>query len=279
MVREPDHAGVERQRWYSLDANGVRFATKKDAHEARIAHLGRIANPDPVYSRESLGAFLRTWHAGRPNLSASSRLTSHSVVERRILPHLGTVSLIELSPAHILTWHADLASDYKPSSINAAHVTLSAALNDAVDWDLLPRNVASRVTPPSQSASISDPWTTEQTHAFLTASDAHPSAAAFRILVSTGIRIGELLGLRWQDVQWSKRELTIARTLTRDANGHFIVGETTKSRSGLGSCSASPISRLICYVATKTGKRSFVVSPATHGVTMDSSSALDVGRG
>ena len=44
-------------------------------------------------------------------------------------------------------------------------------------------------------------------------------------------------------------------------------------------CSASPISRLICYVATRTGKRSFVVSPATHGVTMDSSSALDVGRG
>lgn len=231
MVREPQPDGTERQRWYSLNAAGERYASRREAHEARIAHLARIANPTPQWSSESVGAYLEQWFAGR-QISDNSRITHRSILRTRILPHLGTIPLRDLTPAHIRAWHATLAPHYSPTSINAAHVLLSTALRAAVDWELVPRNAASRVTPPRVAVNIPDPWLPEQVRAFLLASEGHRHETLYRVLLSTGVRIGEVLSLRWRDVDLHGRQVTITRTITRSIDRGTVFSATPKTPSG-----------------------------------------------
>ena len=74
-----------------------------------------------------------------------------------------------------------------------------------------------------------------EVRAFLHQAADHRHAAAMRLLLSTGLRLGELLGLRWRDVDWSGRQVMIARTLTRslarDGVSRIVVGERTKTPS------------------------------------------------
>lgn len=230
MVREPQPDGTERQRWYSLNAAGERYSSRREAHEARIAHLARIANPTPQWSSESLGAYLETWQRGRRNWGASSRNHYRSMIRVRILPHLGHIPLRDLTAIDIEAWHVTLdEAGYAATTINATHFVLSAALTDAVEREMLSRNVAQRVTPPRPTTSIPEPWLPDQVRAFLSVSDQHHNAAVWRLLLSTGMRSGELLGMRWRDIDWQGRQVTIQRTITRNERGQRIVGDTTKT--------------------------------------------------
>jgi integrase len=117
------------------------------------------------------------------------------------------------------------------------HVVLRKALSQAVSDGLIPRNAADGVKPPRVSAPGEEikPLDSEECTSFLEASRAERLEALYVVAVHCGLREGELLALRWEDVYLEavKPAVLVRRTLTRGENGRgWVVGASTKSGQG-----------------------------------------------
>jgi integrase len=138
-------------------------------------------------------------------------------VERNILPAIGSVRLDRLSPRHLDDLYRSLLErGLSPASVRRNHAILSAALRRAVKWEWLASNPAERASPPGVRRRTVTAPSTEAVHALVAAAqDEDPVLAAAIVLAAvTGARRGELCALRWSDVNWTTRTLTIARSLT-----------------------------------------------------------------
>lgn len=100
-----------------------------------------------------------------------------------------------------------------PSSIAQLHAVLHGALEQAVRWNLIPRNPAAAVKGPKVTKPDITPLTAEQVRTLLTAVQGDPLEALYVLAVTTGMRSGELLGLQWQDVDLEAGRVQVRRTL------------------------------------------------------------------
>ncbi|MQB00399.1 MAG: tyrosine-type recombinase/integrase [Actinobacteria bacterium] len=101
-----------------------------------------------------------------------------------------------------------------PKTVHNIHVMLHKALHDAVRWNYLPRNVAEFADPPRQTAGKAmSTWTPEELRTFLQFVEDNPLYAAWVLAANTGMRRGEVLGLRWQDIDFDRRRLAIRHTI------------------------------------------------------------------
>jgi integrase len=123
------------------------------------------------------------------------------------------------------------------ATVKKMHVVLRRALSQAVSDGLIPRNAAASVKPPRASAPGEEirPLNSEECSAFLEASRGERFETLYVLAVHCGLREGELLALRWEDVdlEVAKPALLVRRTLTRGENGRgWVVGVSTKSGKG-----------------------------------------------
>ncbi len=95
------------------------------------------------------------------------------------------------------------------------HVVLCKALSQAVQDGLIPRNAARSVKPPQVRRKEMQPLSAEEAKRLLEAARGDRLEALYVLAISTGMRRGELLGLRWEDVNLERGMLHIRRTLTR----------------------------------------------------------------
>jgi integrase len=107
---------------------------------------------------------------------------------------------------------------------------LSAALTRAVREELISRNVARLVELPEWHAGTVRPWTAEEARQFLAVSEPDPLHAAFVLLILYGLRRGEVLGLRWQDIDFGAEAIRIEQQVLR-VGGEMHVGPV-KTRAG-----------------------------------------------
>jgi integrase len=108
-----------------------------------------------------------------------------------------------------------LKEGLSPSTVIYYHSVLHNALATAVKWGLVARNVCDLVTPPRKARFEIQPFTAEQVQRFLDASRGHKWEALFTLALATGMRQGELLGLKWQGINFSTGTLQVRRVLTR----------------------------------------------------------------
>jgi integrase len=121
--------------------------------------------------------------------------------------------------------------------VRHVHVTLAKALGDAERQDLLTRSPARRASPPSATAARSPEartWTPDELRTFLAEMREHHHRALFRLAAMTGLRRGELCGLRWADVDLDAGRLVVRRTITT-VNHEPLEGavKTARSRRGV----------------------------------------------
>lgn len=102
-----------------------------------------------------------------------------------------------------------------PSTVNYYHSVLHNALGTAVKWVLVPRNVCDLVTPRRKVQFEIQPLNPEQVQSFFDAIRGHKWEALFTLALATGMRQGELLGLKWQDINFTTGILQVRRILTR----------------------------------------------------------------
>src|SRR5690606_13349692 len=108
------------------------------------------------------------------------------------------------------------------ASIRKLHVLINDALNRAVTWGDIPRNVASGVDLPSGKKAKFEVWNEEQLALFLEEAKISRYYVAFELAASTGMRQSEILGLRWIDVDFTNQTISVRQAYTKSDVGHAI---------------------------------------------------------
>jgi integrase len=141
------------------------------------------------------------------------------IVVNHIVPALGNVKLAKLTPFHVRCLYRDkLDAGLSPRSVNYIHVTLHKALKQAVLDGLIPRNVSEAVRAPQMHRNEVTPLSPEQVRALLQAASGDRLEALWTVALHTGLRRGELLALRWTDVELEAGRLAIRRSLAADGS-------------------------------------------------------------
>jgi integrase len=225
----------KNKRWYVLvdvpaGPDGKRrrrgvggFKTKREAKAAEAEALRRIR--DGVYvepSRLTVGAYLtEMW---LPSMASQVRATTlggyrHNV-RAYLVPKLGDIPIQRLTTARVGAFYSELMASggrggrpLSPKTVRYVHTTLRRALRDAVADGLVVRNVAAQARPPRARRVEMHTWTAEQVGTFLASVREDRLYPAWLLLATLGMRRGELLGLRWVDVDLTSGRIAIRHTL------------------------------------------------------------------
>jgi integrase len=154
-------------------------------------------------------------------------------VNTHITPSLGKIKLKNLKPERVRALIRDKRSSSLSSrTVQLIHTVLGKALKDAVQDEILHRNVAAAVKPPKRIKKEMHPLTPDQARLFLDAAKDDRHYVLYVVAINAGLREGELLGLRWEDVDFAVGKLAAKRQLTRTSNGlSFTPPKRGKTRS------------------------------------------------
>jgi integrase len=193
------------------------------------AESGRTLATDKVTVRELADHWLASnAHTVRP----STHRRYSDLMRLHVLPVLGAVQLTKVSPVHLQGLYASrLDLGLSPTTVAQIHVTLHGAFNQAVRWGFLDRNPCTLVDPPRRTTPETNTWSLEQTRIVLAAGDTGELAALWRLALLCGIRRGELLGLKWEDVDLERGVLSVRRTLSRGNGGTWVLSEPKTASS------------------------------------------------
>src|SRR5215217_5015682 len=218
----------------TADGPKRRYVSGKSKAETRAALNKARADRDGgfVYDagKLTLGEYLSRWltDSVKGTVRRSTFVRYESIVRRHISPTLGRLKLNNLTPAHVRGLYRDKSESLSPRSVNYIHVTLHKALKQAVMDGLIPRNVTDAVKAPQVLRREVKPLTATQVRALLSAASGDPLEALYVVAVHTGLRQGELLGLKWSDVNLETSTLSVQRSL--DTDGTFNPPKRNKSR-------------------------------------------------
>lgn len=177
--------------------------------------------------------YLDSWLNGsvRGSVRQSTFDRYESAVRLHIKPALGRLKLKKLTPAHVQGFYQDrLDAGLSPASVNKLHAILHKALSQAMKWDLVPRNVAALVRAPRPAPAEMRTLSAAETRRLLEAARGDRIEALYMLAVHTGMRQGELLALKWQDVDLENATISIQRTITK-SGGRLLLGETKTKKS------------------------------------------------
>ena len=198
------------------------FKTRKECEAALRQAIadqrgGTLAKP----SQQTIASFLvDEWlPAVKPKLRASTWASYRTNTNAHVVPVLGEVKLQGLSPMQLNLFYARLlergrrrdGGGLSPKTVRNIHVMLHRALKDAVRWGYLPRNAADAVDPPVGRSAERHVWTPDQLGAFLQHVRADRLYALWLLVATTGMRRGELAGLRWVDIDFANARVSPQR--------------------------------------------------------------------
>lgn len=205
-------------------------------------HEGTWIEPSSV----TVADYIRGWlDDAAHGISPKTKERYWQLAEQQIIPHLGTVPLQKLRPAQIQEWHGILlrsgGKDGRPLSartVGHAHRVLHRALARAALSEVVSRNVASLVHPPRVEANEVAILTAEQMVDVLAKLEGHALHPIVAVALATGMRRGELLALRWGDVDLDGATLRVERSLEETMAGLRL--KTPKTRHGRRMVSLPP---------------------------------------
>lgn len=259
--RNPNGAGTITKRKdgryqaavYVLQPDGTRarkFAYGKTWAECDAKRRGLLDKVDqgvPVPTKSAkLAEWLPYWldNIIKPRRKRTTYAKYEMHVRLYLVPMLGSKRLETLGPRHVRVFLADLARKTTAATAKEAHRVLRTALTAACRDELVGRNVAALVEPPKVVSRETSPWSLDETLAFLQEARNDPLYAAFVLGIAMGLRRGEVLGLRWSDVDLDKREIRVRQQLQR------IKGELYEDTTKSGKARPVPLP-LICIAALR----------------------------
>jgi integrase len=182
-----------------------------------------------------VGDFLSQWlkEAAKPKLRPKTYASYAQQIQSHLLPRLGSIRLEKMSPQDVQAFVNDkLHEGLSPRTVHYLRAILRKALNQAMRWELIHRNVATLVEMPRLKAKRSaNPFRPEELATLLKASERERLGTLYRTALHTGLRQGELLGLRWKDVDLAAGKLTVTSALQFiEGKFEFVEPKTVKSR-------------------------------------------------
>jgi integrase len=219
----PQSTTAGRRKTLYVTVRGRRADAERElARLISAVHDGTNVEP----SRLTLADYLRSWLGGPHGLAGKTHERYAQLAEQQIIPHLGAMALQKLRPAHIADWHATLlkagGKDDRPLSsrtVGHAHRVLHRALERALTAELVHRNAAHAIRPPAVEQAEVEILKADQIGAVIAALEGHSLQPIAVLALSTGARRGELLALRWGDVDLDRGTVRVERSLEQTRAG------------------------------------------------------------
>jgi integrase len=192
---------------------------------------GMLATGPDTKLQEYLESWLEDTH--KPVVRLTTYINYRKLVNNYLIPGLGKVRLQKLTPQQVQAFYSKkIKEGLSPKTVNNIHGLLHKALDNAVRWNLVPRNVCDAVTPPRVPHKEKTVLTLEQAHTLLEQVKTHKLEALLTLALITGMRRGELLGLHWKDINFENYSLRVNRAVSYTKSHGFIETEpkTAKSR-------------------------------------------------
>ena len=209
--------------------------SRREVEDKLRALLSDVADgATPPTRSPQVGKFLQQWLSTvRPSLRSSTYVSYESTVRLHITPEIGRLTLDKLNVEHVAGLIARKLGERRLStrSVRYQLLILRIALNKAVRWGLVARNVAALVDPPRVVHKDVRVLSPDETRRLLVAARGDPLEGLVALAVSTGARLGEALGLRWPDVDLERRQLRIDKTLQRITGEGQVLSEAKTPRS------------------------------------------------
>ncbi|MBU4534072.1 MAG: site-specific integrase [Firmicutes bacterium] len=182
---------------------------------------GNRINPSKI----TLGEWLDTWleHYAKPRVRQTTWEQYEYLARRHIKPALGKVQLRKLQgPDLQRLYNEKLKNGLSARTVRLMHVVLHSALGQAVKDGMVLRNVAQATAPPRVTKKEIKTLAEDQMGVFLDAAEGTRLYPAVLMLLGTGLRRGEMLGLKWQDIDFQEGILYVRRSLVKTNSGSKI---------------------------------------------------------
>jgi integrase len=213
----------------------VIYGRKYKEVEKKLAEARGDAAREITYDAGSItvGDYLIGWLADSVRNTVRQRTyeRQESIVRVHLMPSIGGEKLRTLGPAHVRSlYRSKLDTGLAPRTVLHIHRTLSKALKQAVMDGLIPRNAAAPVKPPQARREEIRPLNRDQVCDLFEAVRDDRLEAMYIVAVTTGLRRGELQGLKWEDLDLEAGTLQARRTLSEPKGGYIF--EAPKSGKG-----------------------------------------------
>jgi len=225
-VKDPE-TGKSKQKWISG------FDTKEEAKSARDkarteSRDGVFVSPTKITVQEH---FEEWWEIKKTKVKPTTAENYRFILDRYILPKFGSQLLKDLSSAKIEKVFIELIQDLSESTVRLVSIVLSQGLERAVKERRIAFNPAKGIERPKGRKRSVTPYTSNELKALLESLESHRLFAFFRLLAYTGARRGEILALRWGDLDFEKATLSISKNRTRLGKS-VIEQDSTKGGDG-----------------------------------------------
>jgi integrase len=231
-----DHTGKRRQKWHTVRG------TKKDA-ERELAKLVNDLNSGGYVeqARMSLAEYLDQWleSYARSNTSPKTYERYRDLIRGHVGPALGGLPLTKVTPIQIQSFYSEaLKSGRKdgkgglsPQTVLHIHRVLHKALKQAVKWQMLMRNPSDAVEPPRPERTEMTALDQKGIALLLQAVDGTRMYMPVLLAITTGLRRGEILALRWKDLDLENARISVRQSVEQTAAGlRFKAPKTAKGR-------------------------------------------------
>lgn len=234
--------GTWRAEYVVFTAEGCRRKTVYGKTRAEVAKKlakaisqredGLFFDDEGLTVEGYLGRWLRD--SVKENVRSRTLSNYQMQVRRHIVPALGRIKLKNLTPAHVQgLYRQKLDTGLSSSSVRYIHAVLHRALKQALRWGLVPRNVTDAVDIPKLVREEVRALSPEEARQFLAAARGDRFEALYVLALSCGLRRGEILGLKWTDMDLgAKGTLRVVRQLQRMRDGSGLKFTAPKSGKG-----------------------------------------------
>ena len=184
--------------------------------------------------RQTLKQYLEHWleNVHKSKIRTSTYAGYRVILDKHIIPALGDFPVQKLTAQQVEDFYASkLREGLKPGYVRNMHTVLHKAMSHAVRINLVARNVCDVVEVPHPRRDEMKPLTKEQAQKLLEMAKERRLETLLIVAITTGMRRGEMLGLRWQDIDFENRSLQVRRTVNR-ITGHGFVENEPKTAKG-----------------------------------------------
>jgi integrase len=197
-------------------------------------HFQLVQGHDFQGGKSTLGEYLGKWlESYKVAIRPKTHHRYKGLVDKYIIPHIGNITLKDLHPLNIEKFYGDLLdSGVGPRNVRHIHAVLHRALEKAVGYRLILRNPAHGVTLPQYKPAEMQIWDESQVSVFLIAAESSRFKALYHLAITTGMRQGEIFGLKWSDLHWNSGTIQVQRQVqyVPGQGRNFVEPKTRASR-------------------------------------------------